>query len=168
MYEVFSVCFRCTWCFPLVVSCLTVSSGSIPHLFVVQQQMNSQLHVFLLTATVCVCVWFRRVHRPLGMHHFPALPSSSSFLTPSSSYKAAQRPIRGAPPLIRVTNWGLAGAETPPHLHGHVTFKEVRRVKGRVVGGRGEGGVRLVWLSRWRERLEEENLTEHEVYSSDF
>lgn len=62
----------------------------------------------------------------------PPLPS---FFSPSS-YKAAQRHIRGAPPLIRVTNWGLARAETPPHLHGHVTFKEVRRVKGYVGGGR--------------------------------
>lgn len=61
---------------------------------------------------------------------------------PSSSYKAAQRHIRGAPPLIRVTNWGLARAETPPHLHGHVTFKEVRRVKGHVGGWVG-GGISL-------------------------
>lgn len=59
----------------------------------------------------------------------------------SSSYKAAQRHIGGAPPLIRVTNWGLARAETPPHLHGHVTFKEVRRVKGHVGGGGWEGGL---------------------------
>lgn len=92
------------------------------------------------------------------MHHCPATPTfpPPALLPPSlhrpphphpsSSYEAAQRPIRGAPPLIRVTNWGLARAETPPHLHGHVTFKEVRRVKGRVVGreGRGEGGFGLV------------------------
>lgn len=73
-------------------------------------------------------------------------PPTTTFPPPAlllpSSYKAAQRPIRGAPPLIRVTNWGLARAETPPHLHGHVTFKEVRRVRGHVGGG-GRGGISL-------------------------
>lgn len=130
---------------------------STQKLFVVHQQMDSQLHVFLLTGAVCVCVWFWRVHRPLGMHHCPATPTfpPPALLPPShpprpppsppsSSYEAAQQPIRGASPLIRVTNWGLAGAETPPHLHGHVTFKEVRRVKGRVVGGERRGRV---WIS---------------------
>lgn len=59
-----------------------------------------------------------------------------NFLPPALPNKAAQQPTRGASALIRVTNWGLVRAETPPHLHGHVTFKEVRRVKGhRRVGG---------------------------------
>lgn len=68
---------------------------------------------------------------PLPTHTHP-----ENFLPLALPNKAAQQPARGASALIRVTNWGLARAETPPHLHGHVTFKEVRRVKGhRRVGG---------------------------------
>lgn len=64
-------------------------------------------------------------------------PPPKNFLPLALPNKAAQQPTRGASALIRVTNWGLVRAETPPHLHGHVTFKEVRRVKGH----RGVGGV---------------------------
>lgn len=98
---------------------------------------------------MCLCVILEgpQTFRNASLSCCPHL-SSPALLPPSlpspPSYKAAQRPIRGAPPLIRVTNWGLAGAETPPHLHGHVTFKEVRRVRGRVVGGERRGRV---WIS---------------------
>lgn len=60
----------------------------------------------------------------------PPTHTQKNFLPPALPNKAAQQPTRGASALIRVTNWGLVRAETPPHLHGHVTFKEVRRVKG--------------------------------------
>lgn len=104
-----------------------------PNLFVVPQQMNYGLDVF-----VRLRFWW--VHRLSGMSHCPApLPTPPPSRT-SSLCKAAQRPIRGAFPLIRVTNWRSAGAKTPPHLQGHVTFKEVRRVKGRAVEGVAERG----------------------------
>lgn len=68
---------------------------------------------------------------------------------PSSLCKAAQRPIRGAFPLIRVTNWRSAGAKTPPHLQGHVTFKEVRGVKGRREGAQWACYLGLfVWTAK--------------------
>lgn len=106
------------------------------------------------------CITVLPIPPPLLPTTFPHLLCPPSLPPPPpSSYKAAQRHIRGAPPLIRVTNWGLARAETPPHLHGHVTFKEVRRVKGYVGGGisltgqRGRGVKDGEWEATQRLKL---------------
>ena len=128
-------------------------------LFVVPLQMNSQLHISsdsLLGGAVCICVSVflegPQTPRNASLSGRPCLPSPPLPCSPSavpvlptpppSPYKAAQQPIRGASPLIRVTNWRSAGAKTPPHLHGHVTLKRCAGSKVVQLGWR-----RGCWIS---------------------
>lgn len=135
-----------------------MSAGSIPHQHseavccASTNELSAPcwLWVSFSGRRMCLCVILEgpQTFRNASLSCRPHLssPCSPPYIPPRPppSYKAAQQPIRGAPLLIRVTNWRLAGAETPPHLHGHVTFKEVRRVRGRVLGGERRGRV---WIS---------------------
>ena len=141
-----------TWCFPLFSLCVTErrinSTSALRGCLLCINKWTLGFSFNRHRMCLCVILEGPQTFRNASLSCRPQLssPPSCSPSPPTSSYKAAQQPSRGAPPLIRVTNWGAGRGRDPSTPARSCDIQRGAQGQGSAYSGGLERG-RRVWIS---------------------